>query len=693
MADISLLHTALRNAHAAGDVESARKIAGYIKAQETSVSEPAFDPTSDMSTGQRVLAGIGKGFVDTGRGIGQLLGAVSKKDIEESRSLDAPLMRTTAGQVGNILGNVAAAVPTFAIPGAASLRGAALIGAGQGLLQPALDGNERLRNTGVGAAAGAGGVVVGRAIGAAAQGARALIDPFTDVGRKKIAGRTLARFASDPNAISSATGQRTITGATPTLAEETGDRGLAQLMDSLRSIDPQIANRFAQRASDNNAARVQALQSLAGDSAERETAELARKTATSDLYKQATTASYTVDSTLSDLLKRPAVRRAMDRAEVLAANKGREAIFDTSPQPAYRTFTNTFGDESKALAAPAVRTTNVTWTGVPKSTKGRPGGVAATVGDASSGINARTVYSNRAGAGEGVLREPRPGSFGAVTRTVDVRGATPGEGVSKRTAQQIDGQSLLDLKLAMDDLLADPTSGFAGKSGNALRDLRNDVVSWMERANPDFKAARDGYAAASKPINGFDVGEEISRRATSNTSDLSGNPRMQANALLGILRDPEKVIRAATGRKELKTLEQVFSPEQITLLRAVAGETDRAAAVASAGAGPGSATAQRMASQNILRQLVGPTGLPESWAESALANTMIGKPFNLIYGGVAEPKIQMTLADALLNPNAAKEAMAVAAPRQPLIPDNLAMQLMLAGYRLTPSSVAMTRER
>ena len=39
------------------------------------------DPTEGMSTGQKLLAGVGKGFVDVGRGIGQRLGLVEQESI------------------------------------------------------------------------------------------------------------------------------------------------------------------------------------------------------------------------------------------------------------------------------------------------------------------------------------------------------------------------------------------------------------------------------------------------------------------------------------------------------------------------------------------------------------------------------------------------------------------------------------
>lgn len=567
-----------------------------------------YDPTKDMSTFERTVAGYGAAVPRAIRGVRQYLpeglGGLSNEEIREANELDKPLLNTTAGTVGNIAGNIAAFVPTVAVPGAATLRGAGALGAAQGLLTPEDNARDRLTNAGVGAAAGAGGVAAVRAIGGALQGAKSLVEPFTEGGRTKIAGRVLQRFADDPANIAAANGTKSITGAVPTLAEETGDAGIARLQDAIRSVDPQIANRVGQRLADNNAARVASLQTLTGDSTKRAAAEGARGEATRDLYQQATKAAYTVDDKLAELLNRPAVKQALSRAQTLAENQGRRIDFDVNPTNAFR-----------------------------------------------------------------------------------------GVGVPDNNSRQITGQALQDLKMAMDEMLTDPASGFTGKAGSTIRDLRGQLLSWMEGANPAFKQARTTFRDMSKPLNSMDVGDEVYRRATSNTSDLSNNPRMQANALLGMLRDEPGLIERATGRKGVgNVLSDVMEPDQLALLRTVASEADRSAAVASAGAGPGSPTAQRLASQNILHQMIGPTGLPKSWADSAIANTVIGKPFNLVYGGVAEPRIQNALAEALLDPMAARNAVAASQAGQSRLPNNLLTQLLMHSARVTPPQL-VTGER
>lgn len=556
--------------------------------------------TDEAGVIDNARAGFGKAVTDTVRGVGQLFNmGPSRAEVDQIQREDAGLMDTAAGTVGNFTGQVVPAALSVAIPGAAGFLGATALGGAMGAAQPVGTNDSRLSNTALGAAFGAGGVAAGRALQGVGAAAKALIDPFTQGGRDKIAGRVLQRFADDPTKMATATGRATATGAVPTLAEETGDAGMARLQDALRSLDPQIENRIGQRLRDNNAARVGSLEKLAGDSASRTAAAQAREAATKDLYTQATKAVYKVDGELADLLNRPAVKQAVARAKTLADNKGRRFDFEV-------TAANPFGSQ----------------------------------------------------------------------------------GVPTQTSRQITGQALQDLKMAMDEMLTDPASGFTGKAGDTIRDLRGKLLGWMEEANPVFKEARKTYAQKSKPLNAMDVGQRLVDRGTSNLSDLAGNPRLQANALLRTLRDEQGLIEQATGRKGINALSDVFEPDQLALLRQVASESDRAAAVASAGAGPGSPTAQRLASQNVLERAVGPTGLPTSWAESALAQTVVGKPLNLIYGNVAEARIQQALADAVLDPAKARAFLAAAQRQGIRLPNNAATQALLQAARAsTPAAL------
>jgi len=160
---------------------------------------PAADPTEGMSTGEKVLAGAGKAFVDTSRGLEQLAPQVAgampapisipmqignmirerltgrtpevvQADINEAQRLDKPLMQTGAGLAGNVLGNVAISAPSMlAGPAVNTVRGAAALGALQSGAQPVAEGESRAVNTAIGGVGGAAGQGLAKLAGRAIQ--------------------------------------------------------------------------------------------------------------------------------------------------------------------------------------------------------------------------------------------------------------------------------------------------------------------------------------------------------------------------------------------------------------------------------------------------------------------------------------------------------------------------------------------
>lgn len=140
-----------------------------LEREQGAPAEKPIDPTEGMSTTQRTLAGIGKAMVDTGRGIGQIIPVrrngewqplVTREDVAEARKLDAPLMNTTAGKVGNFIGNATMAAPTLMLPGMATAKGAGIVGSALGFFQPTTSIEETLTNTAIGGAAGAAGQAI-----------------------------------------------------------------------------------------------------------------------------------------------------------------------------------------------------------------------------------------------------------------------------------------------------------------------------------------------------------------------------------------------------------------------------------------------------------------------------------------------------------------------------------------------------
>lgn len=284
---------------------------------------PKPDPTEGTSFGRRALEGMGMALSNIGQGVGQYFGTVTPEQIDEERRLAAPLMRTGGGMVGNIAGNLAAVAPLAVIPGAATVPGAAIAGGVLGAIEPrGVDdrlGENMLRSAALSAALPAA-ITAGK-------GLKSLSEPFYKGGREQIVGRTLERFAG-PDAmqkVKNAAGEL-IPGSKPTLAEATQDAGIATLQRSAVAADPRLSTAISNRELQNNAARVQALRSMAGDEGEIAFNKSARSASAQELYerafKEVPADTKWIKGEITKLMKRPGFVQAMREGQEIAANEG-----------------------------------------------------------------------------------------------------------------------------------------------------------------------------------------------------------------------------------------------------------------------------------------------------------------------------------------------------------------------------------
>lgn len=325
---------------------------------ESSPSSPKVDPTEGMTDWEMRKAGIGKSFYDLARGAGQLVGAVSYQDAKDAREMDAPLVQGRPREVvrkqkvlssenpnqparisyqdkgtkflagpgaeGVALGNIATSLPLMMAPGANTVLGAGLYGGAYGAMQPGENLGEKIANTGLSAGLSAGVTGAARAIPAAY---KALVSPFTQGGQERIALDTIGRFAKDKNALGNASVNELVPGSKPTLAEVTGDPGIAQLQRSAQAASPETANLLAENKTARIQARKDALLQM-GDATDKEFFEAAREQTANRLYGKAFAEpidpklAREVAPDIKELLARPSIQAAQDEAIRLAKESG-----------------------------------------------------------------------------------------------------------------------------------------------------------------------------------------------------------------------------------------------------------------------------------------------------------------------------------------------------------------------------------
>lgn len=581
------------------DIEAFAAATFGKKAPAASGFDPAkADPTEGMGTVDKLRAGIGSGMASVVRAVGggramEALGLPGTK--EEAEQLDAPLARTTAGKVGQVVG--VAAPAALAVPFTpATYAGAAAAGGLTGGLLTEGDLGDRA----AGAAMGAGGGLVGQAIPAVYRTGKAILrglaEPFMAGGRDRIAGRAIQRFATDTNALQNLTSAPTLTGARLTLAEATGDTGLATLERAIGTMDPEAAQLLRVRAEANNAARLEALRAVSGGATQ--PASRVRR--------------------LNQIATGQPTREAAEGARSAAAARSYGEAFDAGVDP----------DMAFAMAPQL------------NSILERP--------SVRAGIARARGMAQEAG-----IAIDDPGSV----------------------------QGLHYLKQALDDQVGRLRDQPARQ--RLVQQTSQDLASVLEEIAPLYQTARREFQMNSVPVNRAAIGERLVERASGALRDFSGNRRLQANAFAKAMNDEGELIRQATGfRGGPQSLDDVLTPSQMDRINAVRNELELVANLSQAANGPGSQTAKMLASQNLLRQIAGPMGLPDSFVENAVSQSLL-RPVQ--WGmNAAEPRIQAAIARGLLDPEEAMRLVTSARRADAIAPPN-ALQLLM--QRSAPAAI------
>lgn len=609
MANLDELKRALVNADRAGDVEAARRLAAAIRSQVNAPKEPAkvekYDPTEGMSTTEKVLAGIGKAMTDSARGVGQLVGLVDQKDIEEAKKRDEALMNTGAGTAGNIIGNIATLAPTALIPGVNTVRGAALInGLAGAALTPGSVEDRALAAT-YGAGGGAAGVGAAKLLSGTAKAASAAAAPLTQKGQEKIIGDVMRRAAGEnvDDVIARMRGARELVpGSVPTAAEVAESGGVAALQRAMAQANPEA---YTQRGMQSASARVNALRGIAGDEQKMQAAIAARKDSSDLLYAAADRAVVTSDDALREIMAR-LPNGTLEQAHNIARMSGKPIQFGKD---------------------------------IPES----------------------VAYL-------GGKTEVVPGAHGH-SRSVQLPGLLDANGTPITTtipaqSAKYTGRGIDLIKKAIDDVVdTNPTAAIGKNAKNAGLGVKQDLVNWADNAIPEYAAARQAWAEGSRPIDQMKVGQELLNKMQGPLADhgalASETGSMYARALNDVRGN---LVKNATGGIK-RNLEDVMSPEQMATLNNVAQDLARKSNAQNLGRGVGSNTFQNFAMDNLAAQ----SGMPS--AVSMVANLVPGlgtvgnlakATGNMIYKSKDE-LMKSRMADLLLNPQAAADVMENAA--------------------------------
>lgn len=514
------------------------------------------DATEGMSGFDKFRAGVGKSMADTAQGLGQFVGLSDRADVAESRRLNADLMKSGAGKWGDIAGNIATTLPLAFVPGANTVKGASLIGAMTGLAQPSESTTETLKNTGLGGVAGGGGILAGRGLAAAYQGATGLLRPLTQKGQEQIAAEVLQASATDASkaAQNAARARELVPGSKPTLGQVADDAGLAQLERTLYN-NPDSQGPLARAYQAQLEARKKAIADVAGTAEHRAAIQEGRSVFANEDYANAFKQGIDADMAkalqpqIDSLMKRPSIQSAKMIAKGLAAEKD----------------------------------------------------VALT-------------------------------NFGSLEGLDWIKKALDNQ-ISKAAAP---GSSIGKEKLA------------------SLMQTKQDLMATLEQIAPGYKTANDNFAQMSKQINASDVAADLQKRLYKNAEWGAG--KEMGSTYQTELSNALESIKKQTGQN--RALSDVMNPGDIATLQGVAKDLGRKEAGQNLGRAVGSPTMQNMMGQNLLNRIAGPLGMPQSFSQNVLANTL-SRPYEFVMKS-AQPKIGGLLGEALADPATAQRLLTLA---------------------------------
>lgn len=218
------------------------------------------------------------------------------------------------------------------------------------------------------------------------------------------------------------------------------------------------------------------------------------------------------------------------------------------------------------------------------------------------------------------------------------------------------GSSLHDMKIAFDDLINNPERfGIGASEAKAIGNTRQQFLNWAEEKAPDYRVARETYAAQSKPINQMQVGQYLEGKLTPALGEETAN--LRAAGFASAIENAPSTIKRATGQSRFQKLTEVLEPEQIAVIESVRDDLARAKlteqqAKAARGAGPDVT-------------LAGTTALSDLRAPN-LINTVTSVANDLMrrLQGRLNEKLAIELATEMLDPKAAAAVMEKALARE-----------------------------
>lgn len=198
---------------------------------------------------------------------------------------------------------------------------------------------------------------------------------------------------------------------------------------------------------------------------------------------------------------------------------------------------------------------------------------------------------------------------------------------------------------AIDDLKGRLNSVDNAHIKGQLKTIREKLVA----AVPNYKAAQEAFAQASKPINIMQVGQYLEGKLLPATETSAGE---RAGVFASAVKEAPTTIKQSTGQARFDKLEQVLEPDQVKIVEGIRKDLAREAEFKAQAFEGGKGGKQYPAvdtvrAPNMMSRIV------------AVANTILTK-----LQGKIDKKLAIEMATEMLDPELAAQAMEKALARQ-----------------------------
>lgn len=176
------------------------------------------------------------------------------------------------------------------------------------------------------------------------------------------------------------------------------------------------------------------------------------------------------------------------------------------------------------------------------------------------------------------IRRPEPPAAPTPTGMLDAQGRPIMSTPAPAAPVEYSVRDLDRLQKAVRDYVQENPKGLGKEQRSAILGTRRELLDWIDNQSEAYKAAREGFAAASEPINRMAVGRELQNALV---NPLTGEASRAGTFATTMVNAP-RTIKRATGESRFSYLSDVLRPDDIKVVQDIHKDLQRAEAAETA---------------------------------------------------------------------------------------------------------------